>query len=57
MVCYTELEDDNTMNDKKFIFVLDGSAYRPMYEKMVHDVQFEYNVSIVVDVPNHGWLK
>lgn len=45
------------MNDKKFIFVLDGSAYRPMYEKMVHDVQFENNVSIVVDVPNHGWLK
>lgn len=45
------------MNEKKFVFVLDGSAYRPMYENMVRDLQFENNVSFVIDEPNYNWIK
>lgn len=40
-----------------FIFMVDGSSYRPMYEHMLADIAKREDVSIVVDAPAGGAAK
>ena len=45
------------MKKTHFVFLIDDSAYRPMYEAMLADAAALENVTILADVPNNNRIK
>lgn len=45
------------MQNTNFVFVIDGSPYKPMYEKILSDVAGREDVTIITDTPNPTWMK
>lgn len=47
----------NAVQDTSFVFVIDGSSYKPMYEKILSDVKDREDVTVLTDEPNPSLRK